>query len=87
MNMNILSVSHKVVNVLETSSFGGLEKAPEEGLYEYGPTDDTTLNSDIHQYLVDTTPRYFGDNWGEDHPEGRICKEWSGIMGKRQTMQ
>ncbi len=61
---------------------GGLVKAPEEGLHEYGTTDDTTLNPDIHQYLVETTPRYFGDSWGEDHPEGRIRKEWTGIMGK-----
>ena len=61
---------------------GGLVKAPEEGLHEYGTTDDTTLNTVIHDYLVETTPRYFGDNWGDDHPEGRIRKAWTGIMGK-----
>jgi glycine/D-amino acid oxidase-like deaminating enzyme len=61
---------------------GGLVKAPQEGLHEYGTTDDTNLNDDILQYLVETTPRYFGESWGQDHPEGRIRKEWTGIMGK-----
>jgi glycine/D-amino acid oxidase-like deaminating enzyme len=60
---------------------GGLVKAPEEGLYEYGTTDDTTLNPHIHKWLVETTPKYFGESWGEDHPQGRIRKEWTGIMG------
>jgi glycine/D-amino acid oxidase-like deaminating enzyme len=60
---------------------GGLVKAREEGLYEYGITDDTTLNSEISRYLSETTPRYFGDNWGADHSDGRIRKQWTGIMG------
>lgn len=60
---------------------GGLVKAPREGLHEYGTTDDTTLNDAISTYLFDTTPRYFGENWGRDHPDGRIRKEWTGIMG------
>lgn len=60
---------------------GGLGRAPEEGLLEYGTTDDTTINGDISKYLFDTTSQYFGDQWGDDHPEGRIRKEWTGIMG------
>jgi glycine/D-amino acid oxidase-like deaminating enzyme len=60
---------------------GGLVKTREEGLYEYGTTDDTTLNLEISRYLGETTPRYFGDNWGDDHPDGRIRKQWTGIMG------
>jgi glycine/D-amino acid oxidase-like deaminating enzyme len=61
---------------------GGLVKAAEEGLYEYGTTDDTVTTPDITKWLVETTPRYFGENWGDDDPEGRIRKEWTGIMGE-----
>lgn len=60
---------------------GGLGRAPEEGLFEYGTTDDTTINGDISKYLFDTTSQYFGEKWGADHPDGRIRKEWTGIMG------
>lgn len=60
---------------------GGLAKAKDGGLEEYGTTDDTTVNSDISEYLRGTTPRYFGSNWGEDSPEGRVRAEWTGIMG------
>jgi len=60
---------------------GGLVKARNEGIEEFGITDDTSVNSEISEYLTGTTPRYFGDAWGEDHPDGRIRKEWTGIMG------
>lgn len=60
---------------------GGLTKAAEEGLYEYGTTDDTTTDPFIIEYLRETTPMYLRDNWGEDDPAGRIRREWSGIMG------
>lgn len=60
---------------------GGLVKAPREGLLEYGTTDDTTIDKDISAYLRDTTARRFGHNWGEDHPDGRVRREWTGIMG------
>lgn len=60
---------------------GGLVKAPNEGLSEYGTTDDTSINEYISTYLRTTTPRYFGSSWGEDHPDGRIRSEWTGIMG------
>ena len=60
---------------------GGLARAEGGGLVEYGTTDDTTLNPTISEYLKGTTPRYFGSNWGEDSPEGRIRAEWTGVMG------
>ncbi|KAI1472933.1 FAD dependent oxidoreductase [Daldinia caldariorum] len=60
---------------------GALSKAVAEGLEEYGTTDDTTLNEDIVKALEDSLPRYFGDNWGEDNPDGRIRNAWTGIMG------
>lgn len=60
---------------------GGLVKTSQEGLYEYGCTDDTSLDLETITYLRETTPQYFGKNWGRDSDEGRIRKEWSGIMG------
>ena len=61
---------------------GGLTKTKEEGLEEFGQTDDTVLNDDIVQYLRECTVRYFGkDNWGADHASGRVRHAWSGIMG------
>lgn len=60
---------------------GGLAAAPEEGLLEYGTTDDTTLNETVSSYLYNSTAKYFGLSWGDDHPGGRIRREWTGIMG------
>ncbi len=60
---------------------GGLVRAPDDGLLEYGTTDDTTVNEVIGSYLRGTTARYFGSNWGPDAAAGRIRKEWTGIMG------
>ncbi|OTA59637.1 FAD dependent oxidoreductase [Hypoxylon sp. EC38] len=60
---------------------GALVRAPEEGLEEYGTTDDTAFNDVILQALTDSLPQYFGDNWGKDHPDGRVRKAWTGIMG------
>ncbi|KAL8944094.1 MAG: hypothetical protein Q9216_000685 [Gyalolechia sp. 2 TL-2023] len=56
-------------------------KAPKEGLYEWGTTDDTTTDPEIAQYVRDSAAEYFGPRWGEDHPSGRIRKQWTGIMG------
>lgn len=56
-------------------------KAPEEGLYEWGTTDDSTMDPGIGQYVRDSAAEYFGSQWGEDHPDGRIRKQWTGIMG------
>jgi glycine/D-amino acid oxidase-like deaminating enzyme len=60
---------------------GGLVTAKDEGIDEFGTTDDTSINKEISAYLTETTSRYFGENWGEDDREGRIRKEWTGIMG------
>jgi glycine/D-amino acid oxidase-like deaminating enzyme len=60
---------------------GGLARAPDEGLLEYGTTDDGSINKAISVYLHDTTPRYFGSDWGIDNAAGRVRAEWTGIMG------
>lgn len=60
---------------------GGATKAPDEGLHEFGETDDTTTLPAIQSYLEDCTKSYFGSNWGEDHSEGRLHRAWTGIMG------
>lgn len=60
---------------------GGLRELPNGGASEFGNTLDTDLNKDISTYLYDCTARCFGHNWGSDAKEGRIVKEWSGVMG------
>jgi glycine/D-amino acid oxidase-like deaminating enzyme len=60
---------------------GGLTKAEDEGLYQYGTTDDTVVDPAISAYLTQSTETFFGENWGLDHPDGRIRSEWTGIMG------
>ena len=60
---------------------GGLTKAMENGLNEFGTTDDTTQDPVIVDYLENSTQAYFGLNWGDDHPAGRVRKAWTGIMG------
>ncbi|KAK4238336.1 FAD dependent oxidoreductase [Achaetomium macrosporum] len=60
---------------------GGLVRAPDDGLLEFGTTDDAAVNDGISEYLKETAPRYFGPDWGEDDPEGRVRSEWTGIMG------
>lgn len=60
---------------------GGGVGAAEEGIEEWGTTDDTVLDKAIGGYLYESLPRYFGDSWGEDHLDGRIRREWTGIMG------
>ncbi|KAK0668460.1 putative Glycine/D-amino acid oxidase [Cercophora samala] len=61
---------------------GGLVRGEaEEGLREFGVSDDSGLNQGISEYLRETTARYFGRDWGDDSPEGRIRQEWTGIMG------
>lgn len=56
-------------------------KVPKEGLYEWGTTDDTTMDPEIAQCVMDSAAQYFGSHWGKDHPSGRIRKQWTGIMG------
>ncbi|KAI0438356.1 FAD dependent oxidoreductase [Xylaria telfairii] len=60
---------------------GRLSSAVSEGLNEYGTTDDSTEDEDTMRDLRSTLPRYFGDNWGDDHSEGRVRNQWTGIMG------
>ncbi|KAK4547371.1 hypothetical protein LTR36_001027 [Oleoguttula mirabilis] len=60
---------------------GGLWKLAHDGASQYGQTDDTALEPTIASYLRQCTTGFFGANWGEDHPAGRVKKEWSGIMG------
>ncbi|CAJ2505757.1 Uu.00g131510.m01.CDS01 [Anthostomella pinea] len=60
---------------------GSLTAAPADGLEEYGTTDDTGFDEVIVQTLNTTLPEYFGESWGEDHPDGRVRKTWTGIMG------
>lgn len=60
---------------------GGLTKGTNSGLEEFGTTDDSKISTEISQYLTDTTPRIFGSSWGEDDDEGRVRKQWTGIMG------
>ncbi|KAI1323890.1 FAD dependent oxidoreductase [Xylariaceae sp. FL0255] len=60
---------------------GQLASAKNDGLGEYGTTDDTTCDPDIVRALGETLPRYFGEYWGADHEDGRVRAVWSGIMG------
>ncbi|KAI1820679.1 FAD dependent oxidoreductase [Xylaria intraflava] len=60
---------------------GRLTSAAGDGVSEYGRTDDTAEDGDTMDALSRTLPRYFGDNWGDDHPDGRIRTKWTGIMG------
>ncbi|KAI0448506.1 FAD dependent oxidoreductase [Xylaria acuta] len=60
---------------------GRLSSAASKGLNEYGTTDDSSEDEDTMRDLRNTLPRYFGDNWGDDQPEGRVRNQWTGIMG------
>jgi glycine/D-amino acid oxidase-like deaminating enzyme len=60
---------------------GGLTKGTHSGVDEFGTTDDSSMSAEISEYLTETTPRYFGSVWGADDSEGRIRREWTGIMG------
>lgn len=60
---------------------GGLTKGKHHGTDEFGTTDDSSMDPDIGEYLTETTPRFFGPAWGEDDDEGRVRRQWTGIMG------
>jgi glycine/D-amino acid oxidase-like deaminating enzyme len=60
---------------------GGMHVAKDDGMNEYGNTDDTTYDTSSAKYLLACTRRYFGKNWGEDHREGHNRRTWSGVMG------
>lgn len=60
---------------------GGIARLPNEGLSEFGNTDDTELNLQNSAYLRETLKTYFAENWGDDEPKERVKKEWTGVMG------
>jgi glycine/D-amino acid oxidase-like deaminating enzyme len=60
---------------------GGLARLPQQGLDEYGNTDDTGISPENSAYLKETLTTYFGSNWGSDEPDSRVKREWTGIMG------
>jgi len=60
---------------------GGIARLPNEGLSEFGNTDDTELNLQNSAYLRETLKTYFAENWGEDDLKERVKKEWTGVMG------
>ena len=60
---------------------GGSTALPEAGLCEFGTTDDTIVEPVVLDYLRNSTARYFGQHWGQDHADGRIRQAWTGIMG------
>ena len=60
---------------------GGATKAPDEGLLEWGEANDAVIDDFILNYVLSCTGTYFGSNWGEDKPEGRLRKAWTGVMG------
>ena len=55
---------------------------PDGGASEFGITDDSSTNTRVSDYLINTTVDVFGSkNWGDDHGDGRVRREWAGIMG------
>ena len=61
---------------------GGWSRLPDKGVSEFGLTDDSALNPEVGHHLRECTVEYFGrENWGEDDKDGRVRKEWTGIMG------
>ena len=60
---------------------GGATKGPDEGIPEFGTTDDTTTDAVILKYVEDSAAERFGSNWGQDQQEGRLRRAWTGIMG------
>ena len=56
-------------------------QGPSGGVDEFGTTDDTAVDPTIIRCLQACTGKYFGRNWGDDNPHGRIRQQWSGIMG------
>ena len=60
---------------------GASTKGLNAGIDEFGCTDDDLINGPISKALEKCTKDYFKSHWGEDHPDGRIRRVWSGIMG------
>jgi glycine/D-amino acid oxidase-like deaminating enzyme len=66
---------------------GGWTIAQGEGLAETGISNDDEINEDISAYLRDSMERVFGENWGDDHEDGRVRREWTGIMGNFPSIE
>ena len=60
---------------------GASTKKPNNGVDEFGCTNDDQVDSIVSKCLEDCTAEYFGRNWGHDDPAGRVRRVWSGIMG------
>ncbi|ODH50356.1 hypothetical protein GX48_03471 [Paracoccidioides brasiliensis] len=60
---------------------GGFCESKNEGLANYGNTDDSGVEPAISEYLAASTVEFFGKNWGSDDRAGRVRQEWTGIMG------
>ena len=60
---------------------GGATKGSDEGICEFGTTDDTTTDVAILKYVENSAADRFGSNWGRDAAEGRLRRAWTGIMG------
>ena len=74
MNRNLNAFELADAAFLQTKGVNG-------GLYEYGTTNDSVLDSSIEQYLEASTATFFGSYWGQDQSEGRLRQSWTGIMG------
>ncbi len=60
---------------------GGLGRLGDDYIAEFGETNDGSLNAALSRYLRECTVQHFGENWGDDDPDGRVRDEWTGIMG------
>ncbi|KAI4155130.1 MAG: hypothetical protein LQ340_001204 [Diploschistes diacapsis] len=60
---------------------GGSTVKANLGMDEFGCTDDDVVDTIVSTYLGSCTKEYFSHHWGEDDPDGRVRRTWSGIMG------
>ncbi|PGH17156.1 hypothetical protein AJ79_01294 [Helicocarpus griseus UAMH5409] len=60
---------------------GGFGVSKNDGLVNYGNTDDSVVEAATSEYLAASTVEFFGKNWGRDNVAGRVRHEWTGIMG------
>ncbi|KAH8811606.1 FAD dependent oxidoreductase-domain-containing protein [Xylogone sp. PMI_703] len=61
---------------------GGLMQSSSKGLDEIGIPSDNEINFYTGSHLNGVLPMAFGlENWGSDHPSGRLKKMWTGSIG------